>query len=337
MTRARTLTIPESRLRRHVRATAPVAESTETFACFGSTCNVVVSGAGPAGSSADAARRTRQTMLQWHARFSRFDRDSELSRLNRSPRATVRVSRPMARFVEAALESAAFTNGLVDPTLVEEIEHAGYGGEHAFAAVPLSDRLSPAPVRRVARACSDARWRQVDVDVSGQTVRRPPGVKLDSGGIAKGLFGDWLAGLLSAHESFAIDAGGDVRFGGRRGLVRPVRVASPLDDSILHVFECRRGAAATSGIGRRSWIDSVGRPAHHLLDPSTGCPAFTGIVQVTALAPRGLEAEARAKAALLSGPGGARAWLRHGGVIVHDDGRHEVIAADRQLTERGAA
>ena len=158
-------------------------------------------------------------------------------------------------------------------------------------------------------------------------MRRPPGLQLDSGGIAKGLFGDWLAGLLRAHESFAIDAGGDVRFGGSGALVRPVRVASPFDDTILHEFSCRRGAAATSGIGRRSWIDHEGRPAHHLLDPSTGRPAFTGIVQVTALALRGLEAEARAKAALLSGPGTARTWLRHGGVIVYDDGRHEVIAA----------
>jgi thiamine biosynthesis lipoprotein len=322
---------------RRLRSAAPRTEATEAFCCFGSTCHVVVSGDGPAGTDVDAARRTRRTMREWHRRFSRFTHSSELSRLNRDPRPSVRASSTMARFVEAALEAAAFTNGLVDPTLIAEIEQAGYTGDRAFASVPLRYGLSLAPARRAATARCDGRWRQVEVDVPGTTVRRPLGVQLDSGGIAKGLFGDWLAVVLSAHESFAIDAGGDVRFGGSGSLVRPVRVASPFDDAVLHVFECRHGAAATSGIGRRSWIDSAGQPAHHLLDPSTGCPAFTGIVQVTALAPRGLEAEARAKAALLSGPGAARTWLRHGGVIVYDDARYEVIAPDRGLVAEAAA
>ena len=156
-------------------------------------------------------------------------------------------------------------------------------------------------------------------------VTRPPGLRLDSGGVVKGMFGDVLAQELGGHESFAVDAAGDVRIGGAGGLLRPVRVASPFDDSVLHVFELSRGAAATSGIGRRSWLDPKGRPAHHLLDPATGRPAFTGIVQVTALAPSALEAEALSKAALLSGPAGASAWLRHGGVVVYDNGTFNVI------------
>ena len=56
------------------------------------------------------------------------------------------------------------------------------------------------------------------------------------------------------------------------------------------------GAAATSGVTRRGW---------HLIDPGTGRPARTGIVQATAIAPTALEAEVRAKAALLAGPAAA--------------------------------
>jgi thiamine biosynthesis lipoprotein len=48
-------------------------------------------------------------------------------------------------------------------------------------------------------------------------------------------------------------------------------------------------------------------------------------VQATALAPTGVEAEMRAKAALLSGPDAATEWLAHGGVIVFDDGSVEVV------------
>jgi thiamine biosynthesis lipoprotein ApbE len=64
-----------------------------------------------------------------------------------------------------------------------------------------------------------------------------------------------------------------------------------------------------------------------LVDPSTGTPAWTGLVGATALAPRGLEADVLAKAAVLSGPAGAREMLRrHGGFLFHDDGRIEGIA-----------
>jgi thiamine biosynthesis lipoprotein len=109
-----------------------------------------------------------------------------------------------------------------------------------------------------------------------------------------------------------------------------VEVASPFDERTLHRFELGDGGVATSGIGRRSWIDPHGVPAHHLLDPGTGRPAFTGIVQATALAPTALEAETLAKAALLSGPTRARQWLGHGGVLVFENGGHEVIESDQE-------
>jgi thiamine biosynthesis lipoprotein len=299
-------------------------EAVERFRCFGAHCTVLVRGAGPVGSPFQAAALARRRLEAWHRRFSRFDPDSELSRVNWDPRSTVGVSPAMALFVKAALGAAALTGGLVDPTLVEQLEQAGYSGDLDRKSVALADALRAAPARRPAAPDPRGRWRQVSVDAAARTLTRPPGVRLDSGGIAKGLFGDLLAAGLYGHAAFAIDAAGDVRFGGADGLARPVRVASPLDDSILHTFELVRGAAATSGISKRSWVDSSGRPSHHLLDPATGRPAFTGVVQVTALAPTGTEAEALSKAALLSGAERARGWLAHGGLIVYDDGHPEL-------------
>ena len=157
-------------------------------------------------------------------------------------------------------------------------------------------------------------------------MRRPPGVALDSGGLAKGLFADVIAETLGDHRAFAVECAGDLRVGGAAGLDRPVAVQSPFDGSVLHTFALAAGGVATSGIGRRSWLDARHAPAHHLLDPATGRAAFTGVVQATAIAPTALEAEIRAKAAVLSGPAGARSWLPDGGVIVADDGSFEVIA-----------
>ena len=75
-------------------------------------------------------------------------------------------------------------------------------------------------------------------------------------------------------------------------------------------------AVATSGIDARLWGDA----AHHLLDPATGEPAWTGVVTATALAPSAAEAEAIAKAALLAGPLAGRHHLLFGGVLVLEDG-----------------
>ena len=100
----------------------------------------------------------------------------------------------------------------------------------------------------------------------------------------------------------------------------------PITGEVAHRIHLAAGAIATSGIDIRLWRDAYEKPAHHLLDPSTGRPAWTGLVGATALAPTALEAETLAKVALLSGPARAlRVLARHGGLVVRDDG--EVMPA----------
>jgi thiamine biosynthesis lipoprotein len=299
-------------------------EVAQTFACFGSTCGAHVMGEGPAGDPADAVAAVRRRLLDWHGRFTRFSPSSELSVLNDDRRAEVAVTPFMARFVEAAVGAAYETGGLVDPTLLRPLEDLGYRGESA-APLSLDLALRLTPVRAPAAPAARAAWRDVVVDRERSTVTRPPGVALDSGGIAKGLFADVLAEDLDGCDAFAVDCGGDLRLGGVAGRGREVRVESPHDGRILHTYALVAGGVATSGIGRRSWLGTDGRAKHHLLNPATGRPAFTGIVQVTALAPTALRAEIRAKAALLTGPAGARRWLPDGGVVVYDDGAFDVV------------
>jgi len=282
------------------------------FDCFGSRCGVWAT-----PEAEDDARRRLET---WHVRFSRFLATSELSRLNADPRGVVPVSTTMTRLVEVVREAARATGGLVDGTLLGEIQAAGYVGDIA-TPLPLRLTLGLAPKRRPAAPNPHSRWPEISVD--GWEVRRPRGVGLDSGGLAKGLFADLIAErLATGHAGFAVDCGGDLRFAGP---TRWLEIADPFGGKPVHAFELTTAAAATSGIGPRSWLAPDGRPAHHLLDPATGRPAFTGVVQATALAPTAVEAEWRAKAAVLSGPERAADWLAHGGVVVLDDGTHSVL------------
>ena len=303
-------------------------EASANFPCFGSTCSVHVIGAGHAGDADEAVAWAQGELEGWHHQFSRFEPGSELSRLNADHRHAVPVSPVMARFAEVVVQAGALTGGLVDATLLDEIVAVGYAGDLAAPAPGgLGASLGAAPVRRPAAASADARWRLLRVDRGENVVIRPPGVHLDSGGLAKGLFCDLLAEVLDTHDAFAIDCAGDVLVGGAAGVARPIHVGSPFGEGTLHSYESAGLAAATSGIGRRSWVGHDGAPAHHLLDPSTGMPAFTGIVQVTALATTATLAEICAKAAILAGPEAAAGWLPHGGVIVYDDGSFDEVPA----------
>lgn len=304
-------------------------EAHRSFACFGGTVTIHVR-ADEEARSAAAVEQARRFLLDAHQQLSRFIPDSELSRLNRDPRPDVPAAPLLRSLVAAVAIAGANSGGLVDATLLGEIESAGYReslGEQA--PVPLTAALASRDGRAPASPQRASRWRLVGADEDAGTVVRPPGVAIDSGGIAKGLLADLLAAKLAEHPAYAVDCCGDVRIGGSAGLERRVLVDDPFGGEPIHELRLCEGGAATSGIGRRCWLDRDGRPAHHLLDPSSGKPAFTGIVQATALARTALLAETRAKAALLSGPQQAEAWLPEGGVLVFDNGEHEVVPAGR--------
>lgn len=299
-------------------------QASRTFTCFGGNTTVLVGGAGPVGEPGEAVIAARDLLLMWHATFSRFKPESELSSLNRDEATSVSVTAIMARFVQAVVDAAQATGGLVDATMLDAIEGLGYKTERFRGSLALPLALALAPARQPARPHPDRRWRTIEVDLDTSTVTRPPGVRLDGGGIVKGLLADVVGEMLQEHHSFLVDCEGDLRVGGSGGLERSVAVAAPLSQRALHEFKLSDGAVATTSITKRSWMERL-KPAHHLLDPATGLPAYTGIVQATALAPTALEAEALAKAALLSGPQEGAGWLRHGGLIVFDDESHLVV------------
>ena len=227
----------------------------------------------------------------FHARdrqFSRFRRDSELSRVNRAPREVVVVSKTFAQMVERALKAARATRGLVDPTLAAALKSAGYDRDFD----ELEARAEP--VRRG----RPGRWRTVRV--VGRLLSRPIGLELDLNGVVKGHTVDEALGLL-AGEGF-VTAGGD--YAGRGAF----DVALPGGGAV----RVTRGGLATSGTTTRRWL-RAGAWQHHLIDPRTGSPAETPWDEVTVSAGTCLHADIAAKAALLLGVDGP-GWLDERGL-----------------------
>lgn len=244
----------------------------------------------------DSADRERGVFLveeefsEQEQRFSRFLEDSELSAVNRTESRPTRVSGRFAALVDRALRAAADTDGLFDPTVLPAMVAAGYDRSFEDVIVTAREVLRPpAPT---------GRWREIVLD--GDQLRLPAGVALDLGGIAKGWTVDRAAQRVSTLFPWGIvDAGGDIRAVGHLppGGVQ-IGVEHPSD---AHVEVLRlsltNGALATSSTMRRSW----GPNLHHLIDPRTGRPAVTDVVQATVWATTCADAEVDAKVALLRG------------------------------------
>lgn len=104
-------------------------------------------------------RATVAAVLErWEEAFSLFRPESELSRVNTAAARVLVVTPFFARTLETALDVAAETDGLVDPTLC-------------------------------------GRWREVAV--SGRMLSRPPGLALDLNGVVKALAVDEAVATLN--------------------------------------------------------------------------------------------------------------------------------------------
>ena len=269
-------------------------------------CEVVVSGADPAVVADVFAR--------WEDAFSRFLPESELSRVNASAAPALRVSPLFARALDAALDAASETDGLVDPTLAAALESAGYDRDFSL----LGDRAEPAGPAVPSRLA--------EVRLDGLILRRPPGLALDLNGVVKSLAVDEAAGLLSG-DGF-VSAGGDVAVRG------PVDVGLPGGGAVRVL----QGGLATSGVATRSWRRG-GEEQHHLVDPRTGRPSTSRWQQVTVSGASCLAADVAAKAAFLLGDDGPD-WLDARGLpgrFVARDGSVEPNGSWRRGTVAEAA
>jgi FAD:protein FMN transferase len=302
-----------------------------TFHAMGSDVRLLI---GPpllasARSPLDAAERQRAFVLDFAHRLSRFNPHSELTSLNDDPRSEVPASTLLRAAVSAGCWAAERSGGLVDPTLVRALEDNGYRGSlDGTEPAALADALTAAPPRASARPNPSAAWKRIAVDDEASVILRPRGVRFDTGGTGKGLCADAVACRLAGYTRFVVDCGGDIAVGGVGAQLEPyeIEVEHPLRGTPIGALRIGRGGVATSGLNVRIWRGSHGAFSHHLLDPSTGAPAWTGLIGVTAIAGSALEAETLSKMALLLGPDGARHVLAEpGGVMVHDDGAVEAV------------
>jgi thiamine biosynthesis lipoprotein len=276
----------------------------------------------------EVARRQRGTdgaelienAFRWFAYVeklcSRFDKDSELSRLSASSCGEPVIVSPMLfELITFACAVARKTEGAFDPTVGRAMEKRGFDQNYVTGERTASPRDTTA----------HADYRDVVLDHAARSVTVTRPLVVDLGAIAKGFAIDLAAKELEPFADFVINAGGDIFARGHHPSGTPWRIG------IRHPRELQRAietlsitdaAVCTSGDYERP----DGKGGHHLLDPQTGEPA-AGIASATVIAPSAMLADALSTAAFILPPERAIELLESQGVECL------IVTADLELHE----
>ena len=217
------------------------------------------------------------------------------------------------------------TAGAFDATVLPALEALGY--DRTFADVardgPPVDHAPTAPG-----------FDRVEIDAASSAVRLGPGVRIDLGGVGKGLAADLVAEgiVLRGASSALVELGGDVRTAGEvleGGWQIPVLDPFDATSTWSHASLGSEAIVTCTSLIRR-WRRGR-QELHHIVDPLTGMPTDVGVVAVVARGQEAWLAEGLAKATMVVGESGANALLADTGVSA------EVFRADRSSVAIGGA
>lgn len=236
-----------------------------------------------------AAVEKVQALMSYH------DPASELSRLNREASAgPVSVSAWTGEVLRAALDLAAETEGVFDPTVAPRLTALGF--------LP--------PTAGAPRADGRATWRDVELASRNRVRFRRP-LRLELGGIAKGFAVDRAVEVLqkAGVAEGMVNAGGDLRVFG--SVEWPVEIRHPGQPglSAASVPVCNAAMATSAGYFARR--RHAGKDVTALLDGRTRQPLDPD-TSVSVMAPTALLADALTKVVFALGPASETLLQRHG-------------------------
>ncbi len=133
---------------------------------------------------------------------------------------------------------------------------------------------------------------------------------IDTGGIAKGLFAEWIHETIinnlseaekASLEKLIINVGGDMYCRSfRKNLQCVIGIRDPFCGDLWGELSVSAGAVVTSGTYEREF--KINEKSYcHILDPRTGYPVETSLVSVTVSSPEGAMADALATIVFILG------------------------------------
>ena len=264
----------------------------------------------------EGVTQARAVITALEGLLSVTDEDSEVWAINHSGGASVTVQADTAALLDLSLDLAQKTGGALDPTIYPVLRAWGFTTDQK--RVPGAEELAGL-LERVDYTA---------VEWDGETITLPDGMELDFGSVAKGYAGQKAAEALRAAgvTSALLDLGGNIQtVGSHDGQPWRIGITDPEDpQSYLGVVTVEDEAVVTSG-GYQRYFEENGVRYWHILDPSTGQPARSGLSSVTIIGSDGGLCDGLSTALFVLGlEGAADYWRQWGGfeaVLITDEGQ----------------
>ena len=285
------------------------------------------------GEDAQAAlQEAEECIQQVEGLWSVTDEDSEIYQANHSGGQPVTVSEETAEIISFALEMAQRTGGALDPTIYPVLTAWGF----------TTDSKQVPSQQRITRLLEQVGYDRIRLNGTELTV--PDGMELDLGAVGKGYTADLVTEILRRHgvSSALISLGGNIQAIGSRpdGSDWRLGIRAPWESGNLGVLTVSDAAVVTSGGYENYFDDEQGNIYWHILDPSTGYPADSGLQSVTIVGREGKMCDALSTALFVMGAQSAEQyWRENGGfemLLVTDSGEiliTEGIAENFTLNE----
>ena len=245
----------------------------------------------PAQEAQDILQQAAGRIHELEARLSVTDGDSEIYRVNHSGGEAVSLSEETRQLLAEALALCESTGGALDVTIYPVVRAWGFTtGEYRVPeAAELAALLEGVDYTRVA--------------LVGERLTLPEGVELDLGAVAKGWTGDQLMEVFAGAgvTSAIVELGGNVQTLGAKPDGTPWRVALQAPEGgYAGVLEIVDKAVITSG-GYQRYFEQDDVTYIHIIDPSTGYPAESGLVSATIVSDRGVRGDGLSTALFVMG------------------------------------
>lgn len=220
------------------------------------------------------------------------DTGSELYAINQTGSGTL--TGKASSLMEQALEICRRTDGALDLSIYPIVRAWGFTtGSYQVpdeaeiqALLPLVD------------------YRKIQYDAATGTVTLPEGMEIDLGSVAKGYAGQLAAQMLREHgvQSALLNLGGNVQTVGAKpdGSPWQIGIKDPQGEDAMMVLSVEDQAVVTSG-GYERYFEQDGQTYWHIMDPSTGHPADSGLISVTIVGDEGVVCDGLSTALFVMG------------------------------------
>lgn len=258
--------------------------------------------------------------------WSRFIVDSDITALNNASGRPVRVHPSTITLVTTMIDGWCLTDHAFDPSVLPIVCDSGY---RSSIDDPYKVTLLPDGAMLVGGYDEAPAMDGIVIEAATSTVKLPPGLAIDPGGVGKGLAADLAVRHLldNGAAGALVSIGGDMAMAGTppEGSAG-WRVAVDNPDASLGnacMLEVEAGGVATSSTRSRRWVHD-GSERHHVIDPLARDQSTTDLATVTVIGRAGWLAEVHATAGLLAGTGGVLDYLERNelsGIAIDLDGR----------------